>query len=45
VFFRPIRIGDRDVVDGGFSEVCPLDSRGTRRKRDRVRESDGADSQ
>lgn len=25
VFFRPIRIGDRDVVDGGVSEVCPLD--------------------
>jgi len=25
VFFRPIRIGDRDVVDGGVSEVCPLE--------------------
>jgi predicted acylesterase/phospholipase RssA len=24
-FFRPIRIGDRDVVDGGVSEVCPLE--------------------
>jgi predicted acylesterase/phospholipase RssA len=24
VFFRPIRIGERDVVDGGVSEVCPV---------------------
>jgi len=25
VFFRPIRIGERDVVDGGVSEVCPVE--------------------
>jgi len=25
VFFRPIRIGDRDVVDGGVSEVSPIE--------------------